>query len=111
MRPGLCLMKGRMSLNIITPLDLSKGSVTQELIKRFGLKSAVYSGEDVTDIDALGALTKTSQRPGFTGFAVAVTSHEAPLELAKEADFTLSGITGVEQFLSWLQRQAVPTTL
>ena len=103
---GLRLMKGKMSLNIL-PFEVDKGSVTLELIRRFALKSAVYIGDDVTDIDAFTALRKASHRPDFKGFSVAVSSPEAPPELAQEGDFTLSGVAGVERFLSWL-RQAVP---
>ena len=105
---GLRLMKGKMSLNIIPPLAVSKGSITEELVRRFKLKSAVYLGDDVTDIDAFKALKIASLKPGFKGFAIAVTGDEAPPELAEEADYTLSGIGAVERFLNWLRRQAAP---
>jgi trehalose 6-phosphate phosphatase len=105
---GLRFMRGKLSTNIMPPLKINKGSIVLDIIERFGLKSAIYLGDDVTDIDAFRALSEFGKKAGFKGFSVAVMGKEAPPQLAQEADYTLDGIEGVEAFLSWLRGQVSP---
>ena len=105
---GLRLARGKMSLNLLPPLEVNKGTATTELIERFNLKGAAYLGDDVTDIDAFRAIGRANKKPGFRGFAIAVTGQETPPQLAEEADLTVEGTAGVERFLKWLWQQAAP---
>lgn len=97
---------GKMCLNILPALKVDKGTATGELIRRFKLESAVYMGDDITDLDAFRAIKEAAQKPDFRGFAVAVTGRETVPQLKGQADFTLKGVAEVERFLRWLSQRA-----
>ncbi len=70
---------------------------------KLALAAAVYVGDDTTDLDAfrgLRALVRTGTLQ--TALCVAVSSDEAPPELAAEADFTIDGTAGVRGLLEAL---------
>lgn len=97
----LRIMQNKMTVELLPPLGINKGMAVVSLIKEFNLRSAVYLGDDITDIDAFRALHEI-QDENFTGFAIAVTGNDTPDELAAEADFTLEGVNDVARFLKWL---------
>ena len=101
----LRIKPGKMSLNLLPPLGLDKGTAVAGLIKEYNLQSGLYLGDDSTDIDAFRAIHNASEGPDFKGYAIAVTSREMPAGLVGEADFTLEGIAEVERFLGWLARK------
>lgn len=102
----LRIMRGKMCLNLLPALKINKGTATRDLIKRFRLEGAIYMGDDVTDLDAFRAIREAGYRSAFRGFAIAVTSREAPPGLTAAADFTLDGVKDVERFLQWLAERA-----
>jgi trehalose 6-phosphate phosphatase len=106
---GLRLVSGKMSLNLLPPFEVNKGTAATELIKRFNLKGAVYLGDDITDIDAFKAISQLSKTSDFRGFTIAVIGQETPPQMAEQADLTVEGTAGVECFLKWLLRQVAPT--
>ncbi|MEE8205059.1 MAG: trehalose-phosphatase [Dehalococcoidales bacterium] len=101
----LRIKPGKMSLNLLPPLELDKGTAVAGLIKEYNLQSGLYLGDDYTDIDAFRAIHNASEGSDFKGYAIAVTSREMPAGLVGEADFTLEGIAEVERFLGWLARK------
>jgi trehalose 6-phosphate phosphatase len=101
----LRIKSGKMSLNLLPPVEMDKGTAVAGLIKEYNLQGGLYLGDDYTDIDAFRAIHNASKGPDFKGYAVAVTSREMPAKLVDEADFTLEGIAEVERFLGWLARK------
>ncbi|GAI85986.1 unnamed protein product [marine sediment metagenome] len=85
-----------------TPLEVSKGSVVRELIESYHLRTAVYMGDDVADIDAFDTIRTLSRGTMFRGLALGVVGEETPPEVAERADLLLRGVSEVEAFLSWL---------
>jgi trehalose 6-phosphate phosphatase len=67
----------------------------------YQLRSAIYLGDDLTDLDAFRAI-HGCRSPDFDGISLAVLSKETAPEVEKEADFTLAGVDEVERFLEWL---------
>jgi len=103
---SLRVVKNRMAIDLLPPLAINKGTATQDLIREYHLQGGIYLGDARTDIDAFQAIHAAEHDADFRGFAIAVTSREMPAELVATADFTLDGVSDVENFLQWLSQDA-----
>jgi trehalose 6-phosphate phosphatase len=83
---GLNARFGRMTLEILPPVDIGKGSAIRSLLDERGLDRALYAGDDATDLDAFRALEGLA-----LGICVALASSEAPPGLIEAADIVLTG--------------------
>ena len=81
---GLKPRFGRKVLELRPPLDASKGTAVRELLRRAGLRRALFAGDDTTDLDAFAALQELE-----LGVRVAVSSAEGPVELRERADIVV----------------------
>ena len=102
----LRIVPGRMSINLLPPIEANKGTAVLNLIREYNLRSGIYLGDDVTDIDAFRAIHAASLDSSFYGFAIGVISRETPAKLTAEVDFTLDGVSDVEHFLQWMSETA-----
>lgn len=100
---GLAVHWGRKVLEVRPPVALDKGLGIATLLRVAPVSSAVYVGDDTTDLDAFRGL-RSLVASGELGSAlcVAVASDEAPPELAREADLTVEGPAGVRGLLEAL---------
>jgi len=65
------------------------------LLAANGLTTAVYAGDDRTDLDAFRRLRELSENGELeAAFCVGVVSDEGPPEIAEEADLTVDGPAG-----------------
>ena len=87
---------GRFVLEVVPPLEASKGTAVRALLDESGLGRALYAGDDVTDLDGFRALDGLD-----VAVRVAVVSDEGPSELGTLADLRI-GSTGA--FLELLRR-------
>ena len=94
--------EGKMVVELRPPLELDKGAAVEALVTTYGLRRAIYLGDDVSDVEAFGAM----HAHGFRGLAVGVIGQETPRGVAEKADFTLNGVGDVERFLAWLAEAA-----
>lgn len=99
---GLRIADGRMVVEIRPSIGLDKGTSVQVLTQTWNLQSAIYLGDDTTDIDALRALRQLRLEGVCDGIGVAVLHAEAPADLARYADVTLASIDEVPRFLRWM---------
>ena len=83
---GLYTRYGRMTLEILPPVDADKGTAIRALLDERGLGRALYAGDDATDLDGFRALEGLE-----LGICVALSSSEAPAGLAEAADIVVSG--------------------
>ncbi len=83
---GLRTRFGRMTLEVLPPVDADKGTAVRALLEERGLKRALYAGDDTTDLDAFRALEGLE-----LGVCVALSSSEAPPGLAEAADIVVAG--------------------
>ncbi len=104
---NLRVIKGKMTVNLLPPIEINKGTATLDLINGYNLQSGIYLGDDLTDIDAFRAMRDASGNLKFHGFAIGIVSSEMPEELVKEADFTLNGVNDVGRFLKWLSQNVL----
>jgi len=75
---------GRMVLDVLPPVDASKGTAVRTLLDRTGLRRALYAGDDTTDLDGFAALDGLD-----LAVRVAVASPEGPSELGERADLVV----------------------
>jgi trehalose-phosphatase len=88
---------GRMVLEVLPPVDASKGTAVGHLLETTGLRRALYAGDDTTDLDGFAALDGLE-----TAVRVAVVSAEGPTELRKRADVLLDSPEAFRELLQQL---------
>jgi trehalose-phosphatase len=76
---------GRMVLEVLPPVEASKGTAVRALLERSGLRRALFAGDDTTDLDGFAALDGLE-----LAVRVAVASPEAPSRVADDADVVVS---------------------
>ena len=101
----LRVTRGKMVVEVRPPVAVDKGVAIAALIEEYGLRGALYLGDDRTDIDAFRALRRLTQAGVCAGVAIAVLHPDSPPELAPEADIALDSIERVPDFLRWLLQQ------
>ncbi|HEY1450430.1 MAG TPA: trehalose-phosphatase [Solirubrobacteraceae bacterium] len=100
---GFVVHWGRKVLEVRPPVALDKGIGVAKLLLGSPATTALYVGDDTTDLDAFRGLRGLVQDgPLQSALCVAVDSDEAPPELAREADLTLGGTAGVRELLEAL---------
>jgi trehalose 6-phosphate phosphatase len=93
---GFRTRRGRMVLEVLPPVDASKGTAVRRLLDHAGLMRALYAGDDTTDLDGFAALDGLE-----LAVRVAVVSAEGPSDLGARADLVVRS-TG--EFLELLRR-------
>ena len=83
-----------MVLEILPPVDATKGTAVRHLLDAHGLRRALYAGDDTTDLDGFAALDGLE-----VAVRVAVASSEGPAELRERADIVLPSTDAVLDFL------------
>ena len=105
LQEGLAVHWGRKVLEVRPPVALDKGLGIATLLRRTTppVATALYVGDDSTDLDAFrGLRSLVADGALTTAICVAVSSDEAPPELAAEADLLLDGTGGVRGLLQAL---------
>jgi trehalose 6-phosphate phosphatase len=107
---GFAVHWGRKVLEVRPPVGLDKGLGVAALLRAPSdwtgapfVTTAVYVGDDTTDLDAFRGLRALVRSETLqSALCVAVSSDEAPPELAQEADLTVDGTGGVRGLLEAL---------
>ena len=87
---------GRMVLEVLPPVDATKGTAVRRLLEQHDLHRALYAGDDTTDLDGFAALDGLD-----VAVRVAVVSAEGPTELGEQADVVVGS---TEAFLELLRQ-------
>jgi trehalose 6-phosphate phosphatase len=88
---------GRMVLEVLPPVEASKGSAVRRLLDQTGLRRALYAGDDTTDLDGFSALDGLE-----AAVRVAVVSAEGPADLGERADVVVGSTDTFLQLLRQL---------
>jgi trehalose 6-phosphate phosphatase len=100
---GFAIHWGRKVLEVRAPIVLDKGVGVAALLRGADISAALYVGDDNTDLDAFRGLRALVDAGELEhALCVAVSSEEAPEELALEADVTVAGPDGVRELLGAL---------
>jgi len=100
---GLDFHWGRKVLEIRPPVPVDKGQAVHELVQRSRVRSALFAGDDATDLDAFAALD-TLLRTGTLDAAlkIAIRSDEGPPAIVDQADIAVEGTPGFVEVLEML---------
>jgi trehalose 6-phosphate phosphatase len=100
---GFVVHWGRKVVEVRPPVTLDKSLGIGALLREGRVSAALYVGDDSTDLDAFRGLRALLDAGELTSaLCVAVSSDEAPPELAREADVVVDGPGGVRGLLEAL---------
>ena len=105
---GLRTHWGRKVLGVRPPVKIDKGGGVIRLLNEVGpdIESALYVGDDTTDLDAFRTLTALVQEGRLVrAVRVGVRSEEGPSEITGEADIVVDGPEGVRELLTMLSSE------
>jgi trehalose 6-phosphate phosphatase len=88
---------GRMVLEVLPPVQASKGTAVRRLLERHELQRALYAGDDTTDLDGFAALDGLE-----AAVRVAIVSPEGPAELGERADLVVGSTAAFVELLRQL---------
>ena len=95
---------GRKVLEVRPPVPVDKGRAVDELLLRApDVRTAMYAGDDATDLDAWDALDRLLDDGRLDArVRVGVESDEGPQQIVKRADLVVDGIPGFAEALEVL---------
>jgi trehalose 6-phosphate phosphatase len=100
---GLRTHWGRKVLEVRPPIRIDKGAGIARFLAEEDVDTALYAGDDVTDLDAFRALSELVEEGKLaTAVKVGVRSDEGPPEIVSDADIVVDGTAGVLALLSLL---------
>jgi trehalose 6-phosphate phosphatase len=94
---GLRPRWGRMVLEVLPPVEATKGTAVRHLLQETGLARALYAGDDTTDLDGFAALSGLE-----AAVRVAVVSAEGPSTLGERADLVVESTEEFRELLTQL---------
>jgi trehalose 6-phosphate phosphatase len=104
---GLRTHWGRKVLEVRPPVRIDKGAGVSSFLAEEDVDTALYVGDDRTDLDAFRALAELVQEGRLKrALRVGVHSEEGPDEISTEADLVVEGTGGVRDLLSMLLEPA-----
>ena len=102
---GLATHWGRKVLEVRPPVPFDKGAGVRRLLQEAGssIDTALYAGDDRTDLDAFRALAELRAEGALEhAVRVGVESEEGPAEIREQADVVVDGPSGVRELLTLL---------
>jgi trehalose 6-phosphate phosphatase len=100
---GLATHWGRKVLELRPPVPFDKGQPVRDLIERSGARSALFGGDDTTDLDAFDALTALLEEGALdAAVRVGVRSEEGPAAIVERSDVVVDGVEGFAGVLAVL---------
>jgi len=94
---------GRKVLEIRPPVPIDKGQAVTTMVRSTGMRSALYGGDDVTDLDAFDALDALVESGDLdAGVRVGVRSAEGPRAIVERADVVVEDVPGFKDVLAAL---------
>jgi trehalose 6-phosphate phosphatase len=94
---------GRKVLEIRPPVPIDKGQAVRELLRRRPVRTAVFGGDDATDLDVFDVLGELRSEGALdTAVCIGVRSDEGPAAIVERADLVVDGTQGFVQVLEVL---------
>ena len=92
---GLYEHWGRKVLEVRPPVRFDKGQAVRRLVESSGVRSALFGGDDTTDLDGFRALDALADEGSLdAALRVGVRSEEGPPAIVEEADLVVDGTGG-----------------
>jgi trehalose 6-phosphate phosphatase len=94
---------GRKVLEIRPPVPIDKGQAVRQLLRQTPVRTAVFGGDDATDLDVYDVLAELRSEGSLeTAVCVGVHSDEGPPAIVERADIVVDGTQGFVQVLEVL---------
>lgn len=108
---GFVLSSGNFIFEISPPVHLHKGTAAQAIVEDHRLTSALFLGDDVTDINAMRRLRELAAEPGagFDALSVGVLHAASPPAIHQACDLTADGVEDVARLLRWIEQNRAST--
>jgi trehalose 6-phosphate phosphatase len=92
---GLDFHWGRKVLEVRPPVPVDKGQAVRQLIERNSMRTALFGGDDATDLDAFAALDAlVAEGTLDAAVKVGIRSSEGPPGIVDRADHVVEGTDG-----------------
>ena len=89
---GLRVSSGKMLVELRPLAVVSKGTALEQLVRTRDLRSVIFIGDDVTDVDGFRALHRLREDEGIATVAVAIRSADVHPEVISESDAVLENV-------------------
>src|SRR5699024_3346540 len=89
---GLRVSSGKMLVELRRLAVVSKGTALEQLVRTRYLRSAIFIGDDVADVDGSRALHRLPTDEGIGTMAVAIRSADVHPEVVNESDVVLESV-------------------
>jgi trehalose 6-phosphate phosphatase len=99
---GLRFFEGRLIFELRPPVEAHKGTAFTALVEEYELDTAVFLGDDVTDVDAMEAAHKLRENGRCYTLTIGVRAAHTPASVLAHSDFLAHGVDDVADFLSYL---------
>jgi trehalose 6-phosphate phosphatase len=84
-------------------VPISKGRAVLELVQASGVETAMFGGDDATDLDGWDALDRLGEEGALkAAVRVGVRSDEGPEAIVERADLVVDGVRGYQDVLAVL---------
>ena len=92
---GFAIHWGRKVLEVRPPVRVDKGQAVRDLVTRSRPRTALYAGDDATDLDAFDALDRLVAEGRLEqALRVGIRSDEGPAAIVERADLVVDGPEG-----------------
>ncbi len=98
------LSEGKYVIDIKPDLTLNKGTELRQFVRRYGIASVLFAGDDRTDLDAVLEIKRLRQ-DGLQATAVVVHAPYTLPALLEHADIIVQGVEGMAHLLGELGAQ------
>ena len=100
---GLHTHWGRKVLEVRPPVEVHKGQAVRELLRRRPVRTAVFGGDDATDLDVFETFAALRSEGALdVALCVGIRSDEGPPAIVERADVVVDGTAGFVQVLEQL---------
>lgn len=89
---GLRVSGGKMLVELRPSVTVSKGTALEQIIRSRKLASAIFFGDDVTDVDGFRSLHHYRDEQGLRSVAIAIRSEDVHPEVIAESDVVLESV-------------------
>lgn len=91
-RHGLRVTEGRMVIELRPLVQINKGTAVADLVVEHGLRSMVFLGDDITDVDAFLKVRALRDAGAIAGLTVGVVAPETHGDVLSASDVTVPGV-------------------
>ena len=95
----LVLTEGRLIVELRPNVLINKGTAIRDLVNEFGLRSVVFFGDDLTDVDGFRVIRLMREAGEVRGIRVGVLATETQPAVLAEVDVTVEGVKACVQVM------------